>query len=299
MRTGSARGPLRAAALTAALAVLLAALLSGCALRRAPAGTSVPPWDPSAAVLRVHCIDVGQGDCTLVELPDGETLLIDAGEAPTAAGTEAYLRACGVTRLDFAVATHPHADHIGGMAALVAAFGADELWMPDAVSPTGAFDDMLSAAEVAGSRVRIAETGKAVALSENWRVTLLAPDPGEYEDLNDACAVVRVTYGATAFLFMADAGERTENGLRGDLSAQVVRVGHHGSAYSSTERFIRRTGAAWAVISVGAGNDYGHPAPSAVKRWTDAGAQILRTDERGTIVFESDGRSVRLVSNGN
>jgi competence protein ComEC len=282
---GRLRGIPRAAAAAGAAACLLLPGPLRAAAARARGG------------LEVLFVSVGQGDAALLRLPDGSAVLVDAGGAPDggadpgARDVVPLLRDLGVRRLAAAFVSHPHPDHVLGLAAVTAAVPADEVFS-NGDGGDGAAREVLAALRP-----------RALAPGEGWERAGVRFEVagGAREALapNDASLVLRVSYGATAFLFPGDvegAGEAAAV-ARGGLAADVVKVPHHGSRRSSTAPFVAAVGARLAVVSAGAGNRYGFPHGEAVARWREAGALVLRTDE-GAIRLLSDGRRVRRVPAG-
>jgi competence protein ComEC len=251
-----------------------------------------------AAPLQVHFIDVGQADAILIQTPDGVNILIDAGEQFTSARLIAYLRQQGVSTLDHVIATHPHADHIGGMAGVIKAFDIGSVYMPRATHTTKTYENLLLAIRDKGLRVHEAKAGVALDFGEGIGAQLVAPVASGYKSLNDYSAVLRLTYGETRFLFAGDAERLSETQMLAsgaELSADVLKVGHHGSNTSSYEPFLGAVGATYGVIMVGKNNRYGLPHPAALGRLEAAGIIILRTDELGTIVITSDGENLEII----
>jgi competence protein ComEC len=246
-------------------------------------------------MLEVHFLDVGQADCILVQ-QGADAMLIDAGNNADGPDVVTYLHDHGVNRLDTVIGTHPHEDHIGGLDLVLLSFPVDTLIMPKVAHTTKTFEDVLDAIKAKGLRVTAPVTGQRFRVGDA-QCTVLAPRSAHYDDLNDYSVVVRVTFGDTAFLFAGDAEAESENEmLQGGLplSADVLKVGHHGSATSSTAAFLKAVSPSAAVISVGGDNDYGHPAPATLGRLEDVGARVYRADLTGTIVVHSDGRTVRV-----
>lgn len=241
--------------------------------------------------LSVHFIDVGQADSILVLLPNGEDMLIDAGQNGDGDDVTAYLEKQGVIDIEYAIGTHPHADHIGGMDDVLRAFPTDVLYMPSLSADTKTYKDVLSAAEEKNVPIQTAAAGVTVYDSDGLSITMVAP-VGDSSDPNDASAVLLVTYLNRAFLFTGDAEEKSEAEIEGNIEADVLKVGHHGASTSSSEVFLSRINPQYAVISVGEGNSYGHPTDQTLSRLAAIGATVLRTDEEGTIVFTSDGDSL-------
>lgn len=283
------------------LPLMSAALLAGCSADfNADSLASVISMisgdsgdnNQNTGMLNVFYLDVGQGDSELIELPDGKTMLIDAGTSESEEYIIDFIHNRGISKLDYVVATHPHADHIGGMAGVLNAFTIGTVYMPDAANDTKTFDRMLDAIEDKNIPVTQAKAGVNIFKDGSLHAELLAPCGDSYEELNDYSAVVKLNYGNTSFLFMGDAEELSENEIQGNVQCDVVKVGHHGSNTSSSPGFVSRTNAKYAVICAGKGNSYGLPKDKIIKRWQNAGAEVLRTDEDGTILFTSDGRSV-------
>lgn len=270
-------------------------LLSAC-------GIAVPNTDPIAAPkqpdgdMTVHVIDVGQGDSTFVEFPNGQSMLIDAGERDYGSTVENYIRSLGYSRLDYVVGSHPHSDHIGGLARVIEAFEVGEIWMPNKASTTATFENLLKTIQNKGLSVRTARAGKVILSTEDIRVKILSPVKEEYGDeMNLYSAVIKITYGNQRFLIMGDAEEENEEEME-EVRAEFIRVGHHGSKTSSSQDFVDRVSARYAVISVGQNNSYGLPKEEIISRWQQSGAAVYRTDEVGTVIAHCDGKSITIES---
>lgn len=277
------------------LFLLLSLLIpfAGCGKTDAGANLAVPA---DGKTLTVSFLDVGQGDSIFIELPDGDTMLIDASEADQAKGIIDYIEGRGHDTLDYVVATHPHADHIGGMAEVLQAFEVGEIWMPDADSDTKTYERLLETVEEKKIPLKVATAGKSILPTESLTVDIIAPCAKEYEDLNDYSAVLSLTYGKTRFLFTGDAEAHSEEEILESgvsLSADVLKMGHHGSSTSSSEAFVKAVDPKWGVISCGEGNSYGHPHRETLTLAEKLGIELLRTDLLGTIVMTSDGETVK------
>lgn len=260
-------------------------------------GCESTPKQAQSGELSVHFIDVGQGDCTLVMMPDGKNMLIDAGNKENSDDISDYLSANGVKKIDYAVATHPHADHIGSMADIISQFDVGKIYLPDAPHTSKIYDDMLNAISQKGIEAVQAKSGVCVQSGDGITIDLLAPVCDEYSELNNYSAVVKLTYGKTSFLFMGDAQKRSENeilSLGENVRADVLKCGHHGGATSSGEAFLRAANPKYAVISCGKGNSYGHPHAEVLTALKQVGADVLRTDLLGSIVITSDGDKVTV-----
>ncbi|MDD4716166.1 MAG: MBL fold metallo-hydrolase [Oscillospiraceae bacterium] len=245
-----------------------------------------------SGMLKVCFLDVGEADSIFIVLPNGETMLIDAAEKGDGDNISRYIKAQGITKIHYLVATHPHADHIGGMEKIVDAFEIGAVYFPNAAANTKTFETLLLAMKRKGLTIKTAKAGVNILSQQGLNISILAPNQDHYEDLNNYSAVVKLTYGKTRFLFMGDAEALSENEIITDVKADVLKVGHHGSSSSTSGNFLNRVSPQYAVISVGKGNAYGHPSQQVVDRLTAAGAKIYRTDRDGTVVFTSDGTKV-------
>ncbi len=289
-------------ALWLALALLLP--LAGCGGELFPASTEQPDRLTAPAdgqTLTVSFLDVGQGDSVFIELPDSRTMLIDASESNYAGQIESYIRGRGHSKIDYLVATHPHSDHIGGMSAIVNAFDIGEVWMPDADSTTATYEKLLTAISDKGLKIHTAKAGKVILEEESLRISLLAPCSDSYSDLNNYSAVIKLTYGAARFLFTGDAEKLSEEEMLAsgaDLSADVLKIGHHGSSTSSSEAFLKAVAPSFGVISCGKDNSYGHPHQETLTAAEQLQIPLLRTDLEGTIVFSSDGSEIKRTEIG-
>lgn len=250
-----------------------------------------------AGVLRVHFLDVGQGDSILAQFPDGRNMLVDAGGNNKADSVVDYLNRNGIKKLDFLAGTHPHEDHIGGLDTVIEKFEIGAVFMPKATANTRTFRDVLTVVNDKGLKITAAKAGIVILEEGDLSVKIVAPRGASYENLNNCSMVIHIKYGDIAFLLTGDAEELSEKEIlasRTYVKAQVLKVGHHGSRSSTSREFIKAVKPEYAVISSGAGNDYHHPHPVTLEKLHDAGVTVLRTDEKGTIVFETDGRELFL-----
>lgn len=245
----------------------------------------------------VDFIDVGQGDSTLV-CSDGKYMLIDTGDRDGENTLINHLKERGVKKLDYLVLTHPHADHIGEAAEIVEGFKIGKIIMPrvpDDLTPTSSvYEDLLDAAADKGLKIRAARN-ESFELGEISVQTYAAE--GEYSNLNDYSVVLRLTHGENSFLITGDCEKQEESELlkRGcDVSADVLKVGHHGSDTSSTSQWLKEVGAQYAVISCGADNKYGHPDEETYSRICKYVKNLYVTAEDGSLAFESDGKGLTV-----
>lgn len=293
--------------------VLALLFLTGCSAgkAKAPTGETGKEKDDSrqfqgdaglqgrTGALRVHFLDVGQGDSVLVQFPDGRNMLVDAGGNESAGTIINYLKKNGVKNLDYLVGTHPHEDHIGSMDAVIKNFLVGEVLMPGVTANTRTFRDVLAAVKKKGLKITTARAGVNILETDNLSARILAPNKSTYEELNNYSTVIKVKYGEVAFLLTGDAEELLEQEIlagNADVKADVLKAGHHGSRSSTTPAFLKAVCPRYAVISVGAGNDYHHPHQVTLERLRKAGVDVLRTDQKGTIVFTTDGKELFLTT---
>lgn len=248
--------------------------------------------------LRVSFIDVGQGDSEFIELPNGETLLIDAGTNETGADVVNYIESLGYSSIDYVVGTHPHEDHIGGLDDVIRTFDVESVYMPKVTADTKTFEDVLDAVDEKGLTINTAKAGVTLVDGDGLSVKMLAPVLDEYDNTNDYSAVIRIVYDDTSFIFMGDAEQYAEDLITGDVDSDVLKVGHHGSSTSTGEAFLERVSPSYAVISCGLGNSYGHPHIETMEKLGSLGIPVFRTDEMGTVVATSDGSEISFRTLG-
>lgn len=249
----------------------------------------------------VHFIDVGQGDCTLIQLPDGRNMLIDAGNNGDIDIIKPYLDKNGVQKIDYIIGTHPHADHIGAMDDVINNYNIGEVYMPKAQADTKTFKNVLEAVSAKGLKIKTAKNGVVIFNENGMKAEMLSPFSESYDDLNNYSSVIKLTYGENVFLFQGDAEALVEEEIlksRADISADVIKAGHHGSSTSSTTSYIDAVNPKYAVISCGVDNDYGHPHRETLQTFNERGIKMLRTDTDGSIVFVSDGKNIEYHNTG-
>ena len=250
--------------------------------------------------LSVHFIDVGQGDSILIVCGD-KTMLIDAGESENSDTVISYIEGLSVEQLDIAVITHPHSDHIGGMIGVVTHFNTGDIYMPRVQANTRVFEDLLDAILAKGLSVRSPAPGDSVMLG-SAEITFFGPVEIDEGNLNNCSIVLKITYGEKRFLFMGDAETDEESDILqsgADVSADVLKVGHHGSETSTGSGFLQAVLPENAVISVGGDNNYGHPDGDTLAKLAAAGAKVYRTDLSGNIIITTDGNTFEISVSGN
>ena len=282
-------------------------------LLAASVGLAAPASAPSAAgkPLTVHFFDVGQGDAALIISPSGKTVLIDGGPPESGAKLARRLRELVRGPVDLVILTHPHLDHLGGLTKAIQAVGARRFMDPGFDHPSDAYRDLLDFVGKNIGQVMVPtpnpqapESLLTVGLGEGVTLTILWPRRPQEDfldntrsDANSNSIVTKLTYGKTAFFFTGDAEPDTEAALLRkniDFTSTVLKVGHHGGKHSSTKAFLAAIKPKAAVISCGAGNDYGHPTSEALERLGAVGARVFRTDRDGEVVATSDGTRVTV-----
>ncbi len=242
--------------------------------------------------LSVYFIDVGQADSILVRTGD-DNMLIDAGNNEDGPLIVSYLKELGVEKIDYLVGTHPHEDHIGGMDDVIKSFNVETYLMPDVLSTTKTFEDVLDALYSKNLSYEVPEEKKIYNLGDASIEVIYVGEEGG--DLNDASIVLRLTYGGNSFLFTGDATSKVEKQiLNKDIKSDVLKVAHHGSNYSTTSEFLDKVNPEYAVISVGKNNSYDHPSLTTLEKLNKRGIKTYRTDEDGTIIFTSDGSNITV-----
>jgi len=279
-----------------AVVLLIMPLIAGCQQSNSGQQASAAA-QVTESELRVHFIDVGQADSILVQLPDGQNMLVDAGNNDDGQTIVDYIKKQGVKRLDYVVATHPHEDHIGGMDTVIQSFPVGKVYAPKVTNNTKTFEDFLLAVKARGLKITPAKGPMAVLNNQNGlAISFVAPIGDSYDDLNDWSVVTKIQYGKTSFLLTGDAEFQSESEMLlqspTQLKADVLKVGHHGSRYSTTSAFLKAVSPMYAVISVGSDNDYGHPHQETLKALDGAKVKVYRTDLNGTVIAASNGQTI-------
>ena len=260
----------------------------------APATNEDP--EPELGDMTVTFIDVGQGDSTLVELPDGKTMLVDAGEASASGNVLDALDKADVDTIDYLVATHPHADHIGGMEAVLAAYDVNEIWMPDVSETTQTYEGFLDAVEAENCTVRQTVAGESVTGDDDgYDIDVLSPPADmQSDDMNRWSAIIRVTYGDTSLLLTGDA-DASQIVEANPGHVDVLKASHHGSETGTNTEVMATTMPDAVVMSYAEGNDYGHPDQSVLDAVNAAGAKAYSTAANGNVTMVSDGKTVTVT----
>lgn len=238
--------------------------------------------------LSVHFLDVGQGDCEVILLPNGETMVIDSGNNKDEDFICDYIKSLDVSAIDYLVGTHPHADHIGSLDAIIYNFPVKNIYLPDAFSDSATYLDVLKAIDENNLTITYTSSDTILYSDDTLSITAVAPSKS-YDDLNNQSIVIRLTYGKSSFLFTGDAEEESENDITSTVSADVLKVGHHGSRTSTSQSFLERVDPMYAVISCGSDNKYGHPHAETLETLENDSVTVYRTDTMGTLICRTNG----------
>lgn len=281
--------------------ILLASGITGCskdsssplssstANTLADASSALPVGDEA---LEVHFFDVGQGDCTIITQGD-HAMMIDAGDNDKGTAVQAYLNYLGISSLEYFIMTHPDADHIGGADVVLYKFDCDTILMPDKEVDTRTYDDVIQAMKSKNYTAIHPQIGDIYSFGDA-SFTVLAP-VRQYSDNNNNSIVIKMTHGENTFLFTGDAEEEAEMDILAeglDVSADVLKAGHHGSSTSTSDDFLEAVSPEYAVISCGEDNKYGHPHAETMNKFRQTGVTVYRTDEQGTVIAASDGSTI-------
>lgn len=242
--------------------------------------------------MQVHFIDVGQGDSTLITC-GGHAMLIDAGDDSKGTSIQNYLQKQEIEKLDYLVLTHPDSDHIGGAPVIITKFSVDKVFVSNYEKDNRTYQKLIQALDDKDLDYSTPKPGTQYTLG-TATITFLAPND-EYDNPNDASVALLIRNGNNTFLFTGDAGEDAENDILESglaISADVYKVGHHGSKYSTSEDFFEAVDPSYAVISCAEGNSYGHPHAETLNTLRMNGVKVYRTDEEGTIIATSDGKKI-------
>lgn len=252
-----------------------------------------PPTGPQKHVIRF--LDIGQGDSALIKTASGKTVLIDAGDRDAGPVVLRELAAAGVTRLDLLVASHPHLDHIGGMAAVLDKMPVRLYVDPGTSHTTDAYRDLLAKLKEKKVPYQVMRAGKSLKLGEEATLRVLLPGEtllkSDRSDENANSLVLRLTIGTFDVLFTGDSEPETLDALMPEITPgiEILKVAHHGSRYGTNARFLRAVEPKAATISLSARNDYGHPHPQTLSLLREDCVPTFRTDRDGTIVVTTDG----------
>ena len=244
--------------------------------------------------LDITYLDVGQADAILIQ-NEGHNMLIDAGNNEDGPLLVQYFKEQNMTKFDYLIATHPHEDHIGGMDDIIKNFDIEKIYMPNVTTTTKTFLDVLNAMEEKNMTFDVPNIGQNFALGHTlFQVMYTGNDK---KNLNNSSIILKANFKNTSYLFTGDATSEVEKKiLSKDIKATVLKVGHHGSKYSTTTEFLNKVNPKYAIISVGKNNSYNHPNQITIDKLTKKNIEIHRTDQEGSIFLKSDGKTINITS---
>ena len=271
------------------LSFLLVLFLSQCGLN-----VDINHKESTSNEMKVHFIDVGQGDAILVQV-NSKNLLIDSGPRDSKDKLATYLKSLNISQFDYILATHPHEDHIGNMSYVLDNFKVLNFYAPKVDHSTKTFEKMVESIVKKDLKIKVLKANvNSIDLGENTLVEVFSPISDKYEELNNYSPIIKVSYGNTSFLFTGDAEQLAEEEVLNtgaNLKSDVLKIGHHGSTTSTSQKFFDTVNPSITVIPVGKDNTYGHPKPKILSRIKDT--QVYRTDIDCNIVITSDGISLK------
>ncbi|MBE6063292.1 MAG: MBL fold metallo-hydrolase [Clostridium butyricum] len=244
----------------------------------------------------VHYIDVGQGDCILIQV-NNKNLLIDSGPSSSKHKLMKYLKKLNISKFDYVIATHPHEDHIGNMSTLIDSFNITNFYAPKVSDNSKTFEEMIYSLKKKNLKITPIKRGTDnIDLGNNTNVYVFSPINTSYDNLNNYSAVLKIQYGNTSFLFTGDAEKEVEQDIlnhNDNITADVIKIGHHGSSTSTTPNFLKAVNPSASIISVGKNNVYNHPDKKTLNLLVKNKIPIYRTDINKNIVLISDGNTIK------
>lgn len=245
--------------------------------------------------IRIFYFDVGQADSILIQT-NNENMLIDAGNNADGENLVEFLKNQNITKFKYVFGTHAHEDHIGGLDNIILHFNVDHFYMPDVVSTTKTYEDILTALEQKQLKYEVPQIGDKLNMGD-LIIDVIYIGNESSNNLNNTSIVLKLTYKNIKLLFMGDLESNVEkNILDNDLKSDVLKVGHHGSNTSSSKDFIEKVKPSISIISVGKNNKYNHPKKSTIELLEKYDSKVLRTDELGTIILTSDGYKINYYN---
>ncbi|MGM9933790.1 ComEC/Rec2 family competence protein [uncultured Clostridium sp.] len=247
--------------------------------------------------MEVSYLDVGQGDSAYIRVNDFD-ILIDAGPKSDSDRLLEQLKAKNIDDFEMIIATHPHEDHIGGMADVFQQYDVESFYMPSVTHTTKTFENMVKAVSNEGIKIQTIKEGMKFDLGTGAKIDVYSPIYESYEEFNDYSPIMKLTFGETELIFTGDAEAHAEADVVAkypdNLKADVLKFGHHGSSTSSTEEFLQSVSPEYGIISCGADNKYGHPHRETLDKISKYNIKSYRTDTQGQITLTSDGKNISI-----
>lgn len=256
--------------------------------------------DGGNSSLVVKVLDIGQGDAILIRVA-GQTVLVDTGDVATRDKLVTYIKNEGITTIDKVIITHPHADHLGGMPAVLDNFKVGQIYDSGQTATTALYRQYLSMVKKKNIPFTVLTAGSEIAIANDIKLKIFAPEKPfiTESELNNNSVVAKLIYHNFSMLLPGDAEKESEERMLktygSELKSNVLKAGHHGSNTSSSIAFLKAVAPEASIISVGANNDYHHPHPSTMKKYADAKLKVYRTDMDGTVTITSDGKTYTIT----
>lgn len=246
----------------------------------------------------IHYIDVGQGDCILIQV-NNKNLLIDSGPSSNRKDLLNYLEKLDIKKFDYIIATHPHEDHIGNMDTIIKRYDIGSFYSPKVITSSTTFENMISALVDKNLKINVLKKGvKGIDLGKNTEIEVFSPlENISSDNLNDYSPIIKITFLDNSFLFTGDAEISTEDTVlseNNNLNCDILKVGHHGSSTSTSPDFLISANPSVAIISVGKNNSYGHPTSETLSLLNSYNIRTIRTDINGTVIAISDGKNINI-----
>lgn len=246
----------------------------------------------------IHYIDVGQGDCILIQV-NNKNLLIDSGPSSNRKDLLNYLEKLDIKKFDYIIATHPHEDHIGNMDTIIKRYNIGSFYSPKVITSSTTFENMISALVDKNLKINVLKKGvKGIDLGKNTEIEVFSPlENISSDNLNDYSPIIKITFLDNSFLFTGDAEISTEDTVlseNNNLNCDILKVGHHGSSTSTSPDFLISANPSVAIISVGKNNSYGHPTSETLSILNSYNIRTIRTDINGTVIAISDGKNINI-----
>lgn len=253
--------------------------------------------DTSKGELTVSFLDVGQGDSILIQTPGGKSILYDGARRSAGEKIVSYLAKAGITSVDLLVASHPDADHIGGLINVMERMNVKKVLDSGKTHTSKTYMEFLTVIDEKNIPFEVAKAGEFIKLDSDIKIQVLN-STNTSNNTNDSSIVLKITHGQVSYLLTGDATVKNEREMiqKYNVSADILQVGHHGSDTSTSQEFVNAVMPKVAVLSYGEGNQYDHPKSAVVNRLTSSGAKLYHTATMGDIVVKSNGNTYTVIT---